>query len=80
VRLLGLALDSGVPEHVALSAANSVMDRAGLNAKAEVELSVKPYEAILEQREAGSRAEYRRSVAERTFRNLKRRFPLPMTN
>ena len=27
VRLLGLALDSGVPEHVALSAVNSVMDR-----------------------------------------------------
>lgn len=38
------------------------MDRAGLNAKAEVELSVKPYEQIFIQMESGgSRADWRKS-------------------
>jgi hypothetical protein len=57
-RLVGLALDSGVPEHVALSAVNSAMDRAGLTSKQSLEIgvAVKPYEQLIEQMESGSRA------------------------
>src|SRR6516164_1316619 len=63
MRLLGLALDSGVPEHVALSAVNSAVDRAGLTVKSAVGVgvSVKRYESILSQMESGSRAEWRRA-------------------
>ena len=61
MRLLGLALDEGVPENVALNAINSAMDRAGLGIKASVELELKPYQQVIEQVESGSRADWRRS-------------------
>jgi hypothetical protein len=39
------------------------LDRGGLGAKAEIEITAKPYEQIFEAMEAGgSRAEYRRSI------------------
>jgi putative ubiquitin-RnfH superfamily antitoxin RatB of RatAB toxin-antitoxin module len=59
-----LALDSGVPEHVALSAVNSAMDRAGLTSKQSLEIgvAVKPYEQVIEQMESGSRAEIYRTL------------------
>lgn len=62
-RLIGLALDNGHADAIALAASNSVLDRAGLNAKAEVEITAKPYEQIFESMsvEVGSRSEYRRS-------------------
>lgn len=61
-RLIGLALDADVPEHVALSAVNSAMDRAGLTSKTALEIGVKPlpYEQLLGL-DGGTRADYRRS-------------------
>jgi hypothetical protein len=50
---------------VKLAAIRDALDRAGLAARTAVEVEVgppKPYEAILERIEAGSRAEYRRSI------------------
>ena len=63
--LLKMATDDNVADSVKLAAIRDALDRAGLAAKTAVEVEVgppKPYEAILETIEAGSRAEYRRSV------------------
>jgi hypothetical protein len=46
-RLLGFALDGQVPDPVALAAIRDALDRAGLGAKTEVALELKPYEHIL---------------------------------
>jgi len=49
-RLLGQALDSDAPDHVALAAIRDALDRAGLGAKQAVgvEAELKPYERVLE--------------------------------
>ena len=62
-RLLGFALDQGVPDAIALQAVRDALDRAGLSPKTAVEIEVgpKPYMTILERLEGGSRAEWRRS-------------------
>jgi hypothetical protein len=62
--LLKMATDDNVADSVKLAAIRDALDRAGLAAKTAVELEggpPKPYEAIFERIEAGSRAEYRRS-------------------
>jgi len=64
--LLKMATDDHVADSVKLAAIRDALDRAGLAAKSAVEVEVgpqKPYEAILESIEAGSRAEYRRSIS-----------------
>ena len=63
--LLRMATDDNVADSVRLGAIRDALDRAGLAAKNAVEVEVgprKPYEVILEGVEAGSRAEYRRSI------------------
>jgi hypothetical protein len=60
-----MGTDDNVADSVKLAAIRDALDRAGLAAKSAVEVEVgrpKPYEAILESIEAGSRADYRRSV------------------
>ena len=62
--LLKMATDDNVADSVKLTAIRDALDRAGLAARTAVEVEVgrtKPYEAIFESIEAGSRAEYRRS-------------------
>lgn len=62
--LLKMATDDNVADSVKLAAIRDALDRAGLAARTAVEVEVgppKPYEAILERLEGGSRAEYRRS-------------------
>ena len=62
--LLKMATNDNVADSVKLAAIRDALDRAGLAARTAVEVEVgppKPYEAILERIEAGSRAEYRRS-------------------
>ena len=46
-RLLGFALDGQVADPVALAAIRDALDRAGLGAKTEVALELRPYEHIL---------------------------------
>ena len=63
--LLKMATDDNVADSVKLAAIRDALDRAGLAARTAVEVEVgppKPYELILEKIEAGSRAEYRRSI------------------
>lgn len=63
--LLKMATADGVADSVKLAAIRDALDRAGLGAKTAVEVEVgppKPYEAILDRIEAGSRADYRRSM------------------
>ena len=63
--LLKMATDDNVADSVKLAAIRDALDRAGLAARTAVEVEVgppKPYQAILESIEAGSRAEYRRSI------------------
>jgi hypothetical protein len=62
--LLKMATDANVADSVKLAAIRDALDRAGLAAKTAVEVEVappKPYDVILQNIEAGSRAEYRRS-------------------
>lgn len=62
--LLKMAIDDNVADSVKLAAIRDALDRAGLSAKTAVEVEVgppKPYEAIFDSIEAGSRAEYRQS-------------------
>lgn len=62
--LLKMATDEDVVDSVKLAAIRDALDRAGLAARTAVAVEVgppKPYEAVLERIEAGSRAEYRRS-------------------
>ena len=58
--LLGIAT-SADSEAVRLAAVKDALDRAGLGAKAEVEIGIKPFERIFEQMEHTTRAEFRRS-------------------
>src|SRR6185437_9840585 len=63
--LLKMATDDHVADSVKLAAIRDALDRAGLAARTAVEVEVgppKPYEAIFDSIEAGSRAEYRRSI------------------
>jgi hypothetical protein len=63
-----MATDDNVSDAVKLNAIRHALDRAGLGAKAEIELSTKPYESILEGMTpnvtGGSRDEYRRSIGD----------------
>lgn len=63
--LLKMATDDNVADSIKLAAIRDALDRAGLAATTAVSVEVgppKPYEAIFDRIEAGSRAEYRRSV------------------
>ncbi len=63
--LLKMATDDNVADSVKLAAIRDALDRAGLAARTAVSVEVgppKPYEAIFDSIEAGSRAEYRRSI------------------
>ena len=62
--LLKMATDDNVADSVKLTAIRDALDRGGVVAKTSVEVgvSVKPFEAILDSMESGSRAEFRRSV------------------
>ncbi|WP_160110837.1 hypothetical protein [Mycolicibacterium houstonense] len=65
-RLIGFALDQGVPDAIALQAVKDALDRAGLSPKTavEVDVALKPYERILNnlpKLQGGSRAEFRRA-------------------
>lgn len=65
--LLKMATDDNVADSVKLAAIRDALDRAGLAARNAVKVEVgppKPYEVILESIQAGSRAEYRRSVGQ----------------
>jgi hypothetical protein len=67
--LLKMATDDNVADSVKLAAIRDALDRAGLAVKNAVEVEVgppKPYEVIFERVEAGSRAEYRRSIGQQT--------------
>src|SRR6478609_10154338 len=62
--LLKMATDDNVADSVKLAAIRDALDRAGLAARTAVSVEVgppKPYEAVFDSIEAGSRAEYRRS-------------------
>ncbi len=56
--LLKMALNENVSDSVKLAAIKDALDRAGLNAKTEIEIGVstKPFEMIFEHIESGSRA------------------------
>lgn len=47
LRVIGIALDDDVPPAVALAAAKDGLDRAGLGAKAEVSVELKPWEQLM---------------------------------
>jgi hypothetical protein len=62
--LLRMATDDNVSDSVKLAAIRDALDRGGLGAKTEIELSAKPYEMLLDnvpKLQGGSRAEWRRS-------------------
>src|SRR6516165_9400411 len=60
--LLKMALDDNVSDSVKLTAIRDALDRAGLAAKTEIEISARPYETIFDvmSLEGGKRDEYRR--------------------
>lgn len=60
--LLKMATDDNVSDAVKLAAIKDALDRGGLGAKTEVEVTAKPYEGIISRIQGGSREEYRRSV------------------
>ena len=63
--LLNMATADNVADSVKLAAIRDALDRAGLAARTAVEVEVgppKPYEAVFQRIEAGSRADYRRSI------------------
>jgi hypothetical protein len=61
--LLKMAVNDNVSDSVKLTAIRDALDRGGMVAKTAVEVgvSVKPFEAILDRLESGSRAEFRGS-------------------
>ncbi len=63
-RLIGMAESDTIPAYVSLQAVNSVLDRAGIvePKEANVNVSVRPYEQVLDSLVGGSRSEYRASV------------------
>lgn len=62
-QLLKIAFDDNSPIETRLKATLAAIDRAGLSPKTEVELEItaKPFEAILDSLDSGSRSEFRRS-------------------
>lgn len=58
-RLLGFALDQGVPNDIALKAVIAAADRAGFKPGVEIAVTTPAYESIFEQLTGGSRAEHR---------------------
>jgi hypothetical protein len=58
-RLLSFALDGNVADPVAMQAINSALDRAGLKAGIDVDVTLKPFQQIYEAMESGTRASYR---------------------
>ncbi|RFZ35141.1 hypothetical protein DAVIS_04691 [Mycobacterium marinum] len=62
--LLKMATDDNVSDAVKLNAIRDALDRGGVGVKAEIELTAKPYETLVDQIETmqgGSRAESRRA-------------------
>ena len=62
--LLKMATDDNVSDSVKLAAIKDALDRGGLGAKTEIEITAKPYEQILDgigNIESGSRSEFRQS-------------------
>lgn len=63
--LLKMATDDNVSDAVKLNAIRDALDRGGVGVKAEIELTAKPYETLVDQIEAmhgGSRAEHRHAM------------------
>jgi hypothetical protein len=64
-RLLSFALDGNVADPVAMQAINSALDRAGLRAGVDLDVTLKPFQQVFEQIElGGSRAKYRGEAIE----------------
>lgn len=61
--LLKMAVDENVSDSVKLAAIRDALDRGGVSAKSEVDVSItaKPFEQILDNLESGSRSDFRRS-------------------
>src|SRR6478735_12623092 len=60
--LLKMAVDENVSDSVKLAAIKDALDRGGLGAKTEIEITAKPFHSILDRLESGSRAEFRRNM------------------
>lgn len=61
--LLKMTTDDNVADHIKLAAIKDALDRGGVSAKAELEITAKPFESIMERMELGvSRAQHRRSM------------------
>lgn len=60
--LLKMATNDNVSDSVKLAAIKDALDRSGLGAKTEVEITAKPYEQIISRIEGGSREDYRRTL------------------
>jgi hypothetical protein len=59
-RLLSFAIDGNVADPVALQAINSALDRAGMKPGVDLEVTLKPFEAVFEQMDyGGKRSDYR---------------------
>lgn len=72
MRLLGMADSDNVPAYVALQAVNSALDRAGVVEPQQVDVTVRPFEQLLEDVTGGSRADYRRSIGDERADDLPR--------
>jgi len=60
--LLKMATDDNISDATKLKAITEALDRGGVSAKTEIELTAKPYETVFEAMETGgSRSEYRKS-------------------
>jgi hypothetical protein len=62
--LLMMTVDENVSETVKLAVIRDALDRGGVGAKTEVDVSIsaKPFEKIIDNLESGSRAEFRRNM------------------
>lgn len=63
-RLLGIAESENIPAYVALQAVNSVLDRVGVVEPKQVDITVRPFEQLLEDVTGGSRDAYRRAIGD----------------